>query len=363
MVKTFKDAVIWCESYPYSKDNYDLLKEASELDLMSQYIENQQFIRENADIVALTESTESLTGLFTESVDDSTMTSLQESFRSKAANFGRKVGKKLNDAIRWVINFFRKLGASIEKSMKDVQHIREYIKKNGLSAEEIQEIGSVITNRMFSIEPYKKDAVMTKVIKAVDDVPGKKDTWKNVTKNGICTAIALDYVFIKNDGVMEPSDLVVICKGILNDDLKNKQVAEARFNSYSARVAKAGGVRIWVDVKTINKAIDDLQELQPKLIEALNPEDKQKMAKYDPDFADAVGKNATADNDQFKAMNEMLGKVITSVGKTINAYSEYSSNRQSIITKIIQVCNINKNGDIVTKADPDGDIHVPAVVK
>lgn len=48
---TVADFMYECLSFPYSKENYDLMVECSQIALMEQYIENQEFIKENAEVI------------------------------------------------------------------------------------------------------------------------------------------------------------------------------------------------------------------------------------------------------------------------------------------------------------------------
>ena len=48
---TVADFMYECLSFPYSKENYDLMVECSQIALMEQYIENQEFIKENINVI------------------------------------------------------------------------------------------------------------------------------------------------------------------------------------------------------------------------------------------------------------------------------------------------------------------------
>ena len=82
---TFGEFVREVELYEYSQENYDLVKECAELQVIGRYIDNQKFIAENA---AFVESAGSVygDGYFMESVSENDIQALEESFKTKAGN-------------------------------------------------------------------------------------------------------------------------------------------------------------------------------------------------------------------------------------------------------------------------------------
>ena len=90
-----------CELLPYSKENYDLMKEACELDLMEQYIQSQRFRRDNMELIE--ECKEYLhEGFLFESSDENQIRAFEEKFSEKLNDFGKKI-KALWDKIVRVV--------------------------------------------------------------------------------------------------------------------------------------------------------------------------------------------------------------------------------------------------------------------
>jgi hypothetical protein len=89
-MKTLGDFVNECELYKYSKEHFELVKEASELRLMEMYLENQRFMYENPEIIQ--EAVEVVDeNFFMESVDEDNIEALEEKFAEKTEGFRKKL--------------------------------------------------------------------------------------------------------------------------------------------------------------------------------------------------------------------------------------------------------------------------------
>ena len=75
MATTFRDFIVECDMYPHSLEAYELMKECCELQVTAQFLENQEFLQENAAI--LTDGNVTFTeGYFAETVDSATIESI-----------------------------------------------------------------------------------------------------------------------------------------------------------------------------------------------------------------------------------------------------------------------------------------------
>lgn len=104
MAKTFNDFIIECAAYPYSQEHLDLMKETAELQLMEQFIENQEYMRENAHIFNENVSIEE--GYFSESVDEMSLDVLYEKKEEKKKGIFARIGAIFHKIIKAIKNFF-----------------------------------------------------------------------------------------------------------------------------------------------------------------------------------------------------------------------------------------------------------------
>lgn len=118
---TFGDYIKECELFPYSKENYDLIKEASELNLAAMYLENQEFIMENSELAG-----SCVAGYMVEAADLTTVNDVKEKVSEKKNKWvekARKVFNRIISAIKsfWnsIVNRFRKISDRCKKLKED----------------------------------------------------------------------------------------------------------------------------------------------------------------------------------------------------------------------------------------------------
>lgn len=127
MIKTYRDLIIYCENFQYSAEYFELYKEASKLDLMSQYITSHQY-------VAYVESSDLMDEILMEAIDPEKLTSIINKVGTKAAAFGSKVIQKIKDLIPKIIKFFKSFAKKIiNKKVNTVtsEEIRRAIETDG----------------------------------------------------------------------------------------------------------------------------------------------------------------------------------------------------------------------------------------
>lgn len=126
MIKTYRDLITYCENFQYSAEYYELYKEASELDLMKQYVTSHQY-------AAYVESSDLMDEILMEALDPEKLKSMMVKFGTKAAEFGSKIVQKLKDLISKAIKFFRSFINKImnkETSSINVDKVIKAIKEN-----------------------------------------------------------------------------------------------------------------------------------------------------------------------------------------------------------------------------------------
>jgi hypothetical protein len=125
------DFVKECELFPYSKENFDLIKEASELYLMEQYIESHRFRLENSEMIEEYEGflTE---GFLFEFVDKKQINPLKEQFSEKSKSFGNKIKALWDKIVRVIKAAFSALLRQCLNLKGKTEEIRKYLGVNKL---------------------------------------------------------------------------------------------------------------------------------------------------------------------------------------------------------------------------------------
>lgn len=138
MAMTFNDYITECELFPYSKENFDLVKEASELNIAALYIENQEFIAENASLVAGCRA-----GYMTEAANEKDV----EDAKVKSTEKKNKWVEKIKNLWRKMVNAIKKFwGMLVDKwksltaKIKDINKHLDLMEITPEGAREIEEI-------------------------------------------------------------------------------------------------------------------------------------------------------------------------------------------------------------------------------
>lgn len=184
MAKTFNDFVVECQAYPYSAENFNLMKECSELDLTAHFLESQAFIQDNHDML-FGEGVEISTGYMTESVDDNTIEVMTEKFEIRAGEIMSRMKTAIKNLIKTLRNLFMRLAPRFDENSK-------------IAAEIIKKMGTIKSERD-ALD--NKDIITTiQSIKIPHDkmfiVPGQPDAkkFKNTTFGGdsnLCDKLAV----------------------------------------------------------------------------------------------------------------------------------------------------------------------------
>lgn len=112
---TIREFILECENYEHSKEHYQLLKEASELDLLNQFISDQEYMRENTMD----------DGFYQESVDDDQLEYLIETAAVQEQNVLQKVVAFIGELIEKFLNFLRGLGKKTDELENEIKEISD----------------------------------------------------------------------------------------------------------------------------------------------------------------------------------------------------------------------------------------------
>lgn len=120
MAKTLSDIQREAELFHYSQENFNLMKECSEINLMENFIERQQFLQENADMFE-TLMTESYFGEHATTDDD--IVALAESVGGKIMGAIKAIGRGIARIFRAIGRFFGLFGDKVESQEAQIKNI------------------------------------------------------------------------------------------------------------------------------------------------------------------------------------------------------------------------------------------------
>lgn len=236
MIKTYRDLIIYCENFQYSAEYFELYKEASELDLMKQYIVSHQY-------TAYVESSDLMDGILMEAIDPEKLKRMITNFGTKAAEFGSKIVQKLKELIPKVIKFFKTYANKLFKKQHkfDVNKFRNIVKSSP-----------------------KDLAIYKQALKEanISDSPNGRSEWDDdATINFIGS--------IMNNDSMKLYDVSNSCKGLANPkDIANliHKAEKTKVANEFNKLSKVRSIDVILNVDEINSQCDQLQ----KALDSLN---------------------------------------------------------------------------------------------
>lgn len=141
---TFGQFVNMCEHYEHSKEYYDVMKESMELDLMSMYLENQRFLREDAMDYSFTE------GYLVEATSEEQTDTVKTAFKDKGKNLLKKIWNQIKKILNVLANFVKKI-FSAEAKLEDKRKADiEFINGKLSTMTEADFEAAVIKSKIFS---------------------------------------------------------------------------------------------------------------------------------------------------------------------------------------------------------------------
>ena len=317
---TFGEFVREVELYEYSQENYDLVKECAELQVIGRYIDNQKFIAENA---AFVESAGSVygDGYFMESVSENDIQALEESFKTKAGNIASKLKNAIKKAWITFCNFITKIFGRLDADGQAALKLIEEINKNcsGYSESDYKRIADTLNTwyggnkDMYFIQHSNKIRSKMKVHKLntqfIDGVINAAGNAGSAMAAAIHTILCTDTMIVfplSNDRQgMDPNKIANYVKQFINAKSVNDiKAITAAINAESPGVL-ANGIEIDTREKSVKKTIDNLNKVK---------EGMDNASFFDPN-------NSNVDADFFVAARELqydINKIISGTIESIN---------------------------------------------
>lgn len=299
MIKTYNDLILACESFGYSKEYYEMMKEAAEIDLMNIYVANQEYMAENAE--AITESANVLEDYFQEAVSGETIKNIAKTAASKTANLAKKIWAKIKQVLKAIGNFFKKFKLHTQQRVDRLNiflQLANYINSHFFHTA-LHKIGNKYANKLKSL---------TIAIKTND---GSVQTMSEIGINdgtliaALSGALTRKYINIRSlkGKAADPTDLSKLLKYVMKDAKK----AEALIKKIEDKDL--------IQVPLFDDKIDGLKKVVDAIIEEIDAaieKDTEVLG------SDEIDEKKAAATDRIALLNQALQMA----GATLNAYSE-----------------------------------------
>lgn len=136
MAQTFKDFVVECEMYPYSKENFEIMKECEEISLLSKMLENHYVLQELALDSVQFESTSYMTE-YTQPIEV-----IEESVKDKITSLINKVKMMFAHLLDVITRFLTKRSDNI-KTKVGIAKAAEQLASNPEQMKKLAETGKL----------------------------------------------------------------------------------------------------------------------------------------------------------------------------------------------------------------------------
>lgn len=143
---TFGQLVTMCENYQYSQEYFDILKESKELSLMSMYIENQRFIKEEAMNYNFTE------GYLAEAASEDQLADITKAYTEKAGNFADKMAKAWKNLVQKFFKFLGKFIGIIVNNDTNRKLVADFLDKDFADVTEGQFVEAIKKAKLYTDE-------------------------------------------------------------------------------------------------------------------------------------------------------------------------------------------------------------------
>ena len=299
MIKTYNDLILACESFGYSKEYYEMMKEAAEIDLMNIYVANQEYMAENAE--AITESANVLEDYFQEAVSGETIKHIAKTAATKTANLAKKIWAKIKQVLKAIGNFFKKFKLQTQQRMDRLNvflQVADYVNSH-IFHDVLHKVG----NRYYSSLRSLTIAIKTNdgSVQPMSEL-GINNGTLIAALSGALTRKTLKIRSLKGKAA-DPTDLSRLLKYAMKDAKK----AEALIKKIEDKDL--------IDVPLFDDKIDGLKKVVDEIIEEIDAaieKDAEVLG------SDEIGEKKAAATDRIALLNQALQMA----GATLNAYSE-----------------------------------------
>lgn len=343
---TLKEFLLESELFRYSKEKYELDKTCSELAVMEQYIESQEFFMKNMKYtdgtIALSEST--AFPLITSEVLDS----LKEQYFVKLESVGRSIKKGFLAVINGIKSFFMKLVGKWDPLTKRGQAVLKELQKRTLTDADTKSIGEILSG---VVSESKINLFDNQKFRAKVTLPGDTDgkignqLAAALSDSVIIVEVALDGSregISKEDVLAMDGRTLLKALEILDDGFSESNVAAAwRKVSSAWAESKRKGLEVSVDTRIIKDVADKLQKVIDEL-KLKEGEIAQKVTRDATLISAATGGSDTSTGRTIQAgtaaatagITEFFSKLKGAIAPTMSVYNSIGTFRSQSISKL-----------------------------
>ncbi len=228
---TFGQLVTMCENYQYSQEYFDILKESKELSLMSMYIENQRFIKEEAMNYNFSE------GYLAEAASEDQLSDITTAYTEKAGNFADKIAKAWKALVQKFFKFLSKFIGIIVNNDTNRKFVADFLGGDFANVTEGQFVAAVKKAKLYSDEDIRR------VCGALT-----RNEEKVAKNSSIVSALLVDIVqkaWGYDDADAKTNDCYLNSKQVGADDVDDSNVpGKARFYVKAAVTRKSIGINL-----------------------------------------------------------------------------------------------------------------------
>ena len=226
---TIKDFILECENYSHSREHYELMKEAYEIDLMNQYVSDQLYMKENA----------MFEGYYSEAAEEDKVEEVKNEADAKTESLLDKIGKKLKEIIDGFIAFLAKFIPALRKQQEE-----EVVEEKDIVDEEV---------------PSVKTADNSKEGKAIEKQKGIPAEYvTKINRIGKAMPVALQHKDVEFESKV---DSITLSK--FNED--GKRAVNAAYSDHIL-IRKVQGDKDIISLQYMNKILT--QTITDKIVQA-----------------------------------------------------------------------------------------------
>lgn len=320
MVKTFNDLIVAYESFQFSEDFYDMMKEAAELDLMDKFLDNQEFMATESYTLASAVTDD----YFQEAVNGETIKNVAHNAKEKTANLMKRFCTRAREICAKIIKFFKTVANRIRKFAARKAALVKFAANLNYSTIFGMLMGEGATKAKTFINMLKDSQMSTKPHPFEDTSEFNQDHTDAISK-----LIRSKYVRMYNfdeaiRGIMNPDEIADLIELIA----KNPGKARAKIAKITDPNTKYNSIRVIIDPEEIDRQCDKLDGIMSDISEMVS----------DEGVADGNTGNLTPNSDKIAALNGLY-KI---AANTISFYSKF----MKIYTAAIEFIEyINKSAD------------------
>lgn len=335
MAQTFRDFVIECELYPYSKENFEIMKECSELRLQEKYLENARYIAASASMYTVENGYHLSEGYFQEAVDASFLEATEDAAEKKKVGIFGKILKGIQWLIGKLAKFFAFIAGKLDKLAGNTEKVAEKVQVFDISPENIENVKDALMLKGNSLLTSVKNISTTGIDITKLHITGVAAEVVNYIKYYLAILFGTDEIRIlpnNTSGPLNLADYVTDTTGIVDIGTLNEVInviSSVKNEKYMVSTSALTGAIARFDkaVETTKKTGVDIslkpakiQEIQAQLVK--NQTAIEKLQKFVTDKSNEQADFGLVSQDLTMISTFISQKLTGAVSATIRFYSD-----------------------------------------